>query len=292
MIKLSKEKVLQLTKDGKVRHIEGNRFDCNPEASGRIVSNKYETFEVLESQNVPSALHFPFYSPTLNPSNVDDEGNWPWITALLEKEGTIVVKSNTGSEGKDVYLCSTQKETEIAVHKLLRKRRSISICPYYDIQTEYRTFFLNGKIYLIYGKTKPYVIGDGFSTLGELVQELNLPDKKASRDNVKVLDLSYVPSVGEKFFISWKHNLSGGATPTILDKESDLYKKVEELAIKAGHAINMNFATIDIIHTTDDKLYVLEINSGVCVAVFVEKIEGGYEIAKNIYSDALDFLFQ
>lgn len=79
----------------------------------------------------------------------------------------------------------------------------------------------------------------------------------------------YIPQDKEKVYISWKHNLSGGARPTILEN-SELYSRIEKLAIQAGKAMNINFATIDIIHTTSDELYVLEVNSGIGATIFTE----------------------
>ncbi|MBR3132708.1 MAG: hypothetical protein IKG42_01285 [Clostridia bacterium] len=292
MEKLSNDRILQLTKDGKVRHIDGNRFDINPQAGGRITGNKYDTYEVLKSQNVPIITHFQVFSPTLSPSKIDDGGIWPTIIAKFNECGCLVVKANTGSEGKEVFLCLTQKDLEIAVHKLLNKKRSISICPFYDIKTEYRTFYLNGKVYLIYGKIQPSVIGDGVTDLGTLIEGLNLPNRKVARDNVARMDLDYIPEKGEEILISWKHNLSGGAIPVVLDSDSELYSRIEEIAISAGKAMNMNFATVDVIHTYDDELMVMEINSGICTARFSEKIENGYELAKGIYREAVKCLFQ
>ena len=54
----------------------------------------------------------------------------------------------------------------------------------------------------------------------------------------------------------------------------------------------MKFATIDIIETTDNNLYVLEINSGIGATIFTETVEGADEIIKNIYRQALTKLFQ
>ena len=291
MEKLSYDWVLQLSKDGKVRHVTGTRFDLNPEATGDIACDKYATYEVLNSQNVPIIEHVMIFNPATRSSLIGDNGIWSTVTSEFHKHGCLVVKPNYGCEGQGVYLCRTMGETESAIQKLFKTQNSVSICPYYDIRTEYRTFYLDGKVYLIYGKTKPFVIGDGSSTLGELVESLNLPDKSVVSDNLKELDLDYVPALNEKVNISWKHNLSGGAKPTILQK-GKLYNKVEKLAIKAGKAMNINFATIDIIDTTDDNLYVLEINSGIGATIFTESIDGGAEIIKNIYRHAINKLFQ
>lgn len=289
--KLSYDWILQLSKDGKVRHITGTRFDLNPEATGDIACDKYATYEVLSSQDVPVIEHVMIFNPATRASLIGDEGIWLTVTSEFLKHGCLVVKPNYGCEGQGVFLCHNIKETEAAIQKLFKTQNSVSVCPYYDIKTEDRTFYLDGEVKLIYGKTKPFVVGDGKTTVGELVEELNLPDKSVVKDNLRSLDLSYVPKVGENVDISWKHNLSGGAKPTVL-KKGELYTQIEQLAIRAGKAMNINFATIDIIETTDDNLYVLEINSGIGATIFTELVDGGAEIIKDIYRQAVRKLFQ
>ena len=289
--KLSYGWILQLTKDGKVKHITGTRFDLNPEATGEIACDKYATYEVLHSQNVPIIQHVMVFNPAMRGSYISDDGISLTIASEFLKHGCLVVKPNNGCEGQGVYLCHTMKETEAAIQKLFISSSSISLCPYYDIRTEYRTFYLKGEVLLIYGKTKPFVVGDGHKTLGALIEELNLPDNHVVQDNLEILDLMYIPQDKEKVYISWKHNLSGGARPTILEN-SELYSRIEKLAIQAGKAMNINFATIDIIHTTSDELYVLEVNSGIGATIFTELIDGGYEIIKNIYRKSLEYMFQ
>ncbi len=292
MENLSYNWILQLTKDGKTRHITNYLFDINPQATGTIVSDKYATYEVLKSQNVPVIEHRMIMNPLVWGEFIPNQGIWSDIISEFSKYGTLVVKPNNASEGTGIKLCHSLKETEMAIQKLFHERaENVSICPYYDIQTEYRTFYLNGEILLIYGKTKPFVIGDGQSSLLALVKALNLPDKPIVEDNLNNLDMAYIPKEGEKVEITWKHNLSGGAKPILLEK-GELYQKIEDLAKKAGKAMNMNFTTIDIIHTTDDKLYVMEMNSGVCADIFAQTVEGGYDIIKDIYRKAIKTMFE
>ncbi len=282
--------VLQLSKGGEVCHIVGENFDLNPEASGNIACDKYATYEVLKSRGVPVIQHTMIFNPATRSAYVEQGGIWRKITAEFEKNNSLVVKPNCGCGGKEVYLCQTLLQVESAVEKLFKKHDSISICPYYDIRTEYRTFYLDGKVYLVYGKEKPFVIGDGASTLADLISKLELPDKKVVKDNLSKLDLSYVPNEGEKVDISWKHNLSGGAKPTILH-DGELKKSIEELACIAGKAMNVKFATIDIIQTNSNELFVLEVNSGIGATVFVQTVENGYQIIKKIFDEAVKKMF-
>lgn len=291
--KLSYDWILQLQKGDKVRHIAGNRFDINKEAAGNIACDKYATYEVLSSQNVPVVEHKMVFNPVTRTKYIDSNGIWSDVISYFNSHNNkIVIKPNNGCEGQGVYLCETLKDVENAIEKLFRSNGSLSMCPYYDIDTEYRTFYLNGNCYLVYGKTKPYVVGDGVSNIQTLLETENIymPNNAVVSDNLSKIDMDYVPADKEKYYLSWKHNLSGGATPLIVQDEN-LKTRIYDLVKKAGHAANINFATIDVIKTVEDDLFVLEINSGVCMTKFIEQVEGGYDIAKGIYSKALDEMF-
>lgn len=281
----------QLKKGDKIVHITGNRFDLNPEASGHIACDKYATYCVLNDQNIPVCEHKMIFNPSTRSSYIPANGNYSEIISEFLKHGKLVVKPNDGCEGINVFLCNTIREVEIAVQKIFKTQPSLSICPFYDIETEYRTFYLDGDVKLIYGKTKPFVVGDGTSTLGQLIEKLNLPNKSVVADNLKQLDMESVPKKDEIVYISWKFNLSGGATPTILEKGEE-YDTVKELAIKAAKAVNIKFATIDVIKLKDGTFKIMEINSGVCGSLFIAQTEEGYDLIKNIYSEAIDLMFK
>lgn len=288
--KLSNDWVLQLSKDGKVRHITRNHFDINPHSSSEIADDKYATYEVLKSQKVPVIEHTILFNPATMGQYITEDGIWDTVAEEFSKHKCLVVKPNRGCEGNGIELCYTKKELEIAIEKLFQDNSTISICPYYSIETEYRTFYLNGQVHLIYGKNKPVVVGNGQATMDELVTQLHLPDKKVVKENLEKIDMTYIPKQNEVVEISWKHNLSGGSIPKVLEK-GELYEKIENLSIRAGKAINMNFATIDIVQTVDGKLYVMEVNAGVFATIFSQLTENGYEMVKDIYRKALIAMF-
>jgi hypothetical protein len=41
----------------------------------------------------------------------------------------------------------------------------IAVSPYVEYETEYRCILLNNKIELVYSKQRPFVVGDGKSTV-------------------------------------------------------------------------------------------------------------------------------
>lgn len=292
--KLSYDWIIQLKKDNLVRHITGNRFDINSESCGRIAGDKYATYEVLKSNNVPIIEHQMVFNPITRGEYLNGQGIWEKVIKFFyDNNCKIVVKPNQGCEGVGIYLCNTIAEVEYAITKLLKNNGSLSICPYYEIDTEYRTIYLDGNCELIYGKTKPYVVGNGVDSIEILINEQlqNFPHNFIVEQNMCEIDLNFVPQKDEKFYLSWKHNLSGGALPTILEDE-ELKSKISRIAKKAAEAMNIQIASIDIIKTEDNKLYVMEINSGICMRHFIENTDGGYDIAKRIYAKAVDNMFR
>ena len=288
--------ILKLTKNNITKYIVGNNFPLNSESSSIIVSDKYATYEMLESFGIPAVKHTILFNPSERGDYIPKEGNYSTVFSEFAKYGALVVKPNVGFEGNGVTLCKTIKEVEIAIQNLFKTNSAICICPYYKIEKEYRVFYLNGKAKLIYGKEKPVVIGDGISTLGQLITKNHLPEKPVVTENLASLDLSMIPKDNQIVELSWKHNLSGGATATVLEKASleqeKLYKNIEELALKAGEATDVNFATIDIIRTVDNRLYVMEINSGISTTIFSNTVQNGRELVKNVFRDALNEMFK
>ena len=284
--------IYKLSKNGKIRYIGRKSFDINNVESSTIASDKYATYEVLKSQNIPVIEHKIIFDPNKRKDYMTKEEIINIISSEFKGRRKIVVKPNIGETGKDVFCCDSIEEIEKIVKELLKNNSSISICPYYDIKNEYRVFYLRGEVLLIYKKIKPFVIGDGKSSLKELVSKLNLPKNDVVEENLSKLDLNYIPENKEKIELSWKHNLSGGATPQIIEKNDKVYKEVERLAIKAGKTLNMIFATVDIIETDKDSFYVLEINSGVGATLFSKLAPNGKKIVKDMYKKALENFFK
>lgn len=93
-----------------------------------------------------------------------------------------------------------------------------------------------------------------------------------------------------KLQLNWKFNLTQGANCISID-DTDLYKNLQKLAISSANAINIRFATIDILVDKYDKKHVLEINAGVAMDQFIIKNPNGFEIATSIYERALTSMF-
>ena len=283
--------ITELKKNDVFKYIIGYQFDLNSAISYNIAGDKFATFEVLKSNNVPTIEHRMIFNPQTRSKYYKNKFLAEAKELLAQNQNRLVIKANDSCKGKDVHFCSTEKEIESTVQKLFEGNNdTLSACPYIDISYEYRAIFLCGEILYIYKKKKPYVIGNGRSTVKELIEEKFSPDMKI--DICRDLDLSKIPGVKEEVTISWKHNLSSGAEPIVIDETDEFVDKVKEIATRAGNALNIKFASVDVVVTENKEILVMEVNGSVCMNKFAEIIPNGYEIAKSIYSKAIDKMFE
>ena len=170
---------------------------------------------------------------------------------------------------------------------LLITNSSISICPFYRIKNEYRTIILDGNIELFYGKKRPIVYGDGTKSIKELLCDFNYNYFSKIND----VKLDKVLEKGEEYMYSWQHNLSRGSIPFEED-DINLKNNVQSLAQKAFKLLNLKFASVDIIELETNEILILEINSGVMIDNYAQYMKDGEIVCKNIYSKAIDLMFE
>ena len=283
--------ITELKKDNISKYIIGYQFDLNSAISYNIAGDKFATYEVLKSNNIPTIEHRMIFNPQTRSKYYKNKFLSDAKELLKENGNKLVIKANDSCKGKDVHICFNEDEIENTVKSLFEgKNDTLSACPYIDISYEYRAIYLCGEILYIYKKKKPYVVGNGKNTVKELI---NIKFGQEERiDLCRNLDLYRIPEHGEEVTISWKHNLSSGAEPIIIDETDEYIKQIREVAERAGKALNIKFASVDVVVTEKKEILVMEINGSVCMNKFSEIIPNGYEIAKSIYSKAIDKMFE
>ena len=284
--------IRELKKENKSHYIIRYQLDLNSAISYKIAGDKFATYEVLKSNNVPTIEHKMIFNPKTRSVYYENKFIEEAKKLLSENNNKVVIKANDSFEGRDVYFCKSEEEIEDTIKKLFEEKNpTLSACPYMEIDFEYRAIYLCGELLYIYKKRKPYVIGDGKKTLQELIDKKN-NDNNIQIDVTKELDLKYVPKDKEEVVVSLKHNLSNGAEPIVIDEKDEFIEKVKKVALDAGNALNIEFASIDVAKTKNNKIFVMEVNGSVCMNKFTEIIPNGYNIAKEIYSKAIDKMFE
>lgn len=285
---LSKDWIITLEKDSKVKYIAGYKFDLNRHGLGLILDDKYAMYDVLNKFNLPIIKHYIVYRD----NNLNDYAigcnSYEYVLSLFHRfDNNIVLKPNNGACGVGVYHIEDEETLLEVYNKLLDKNFSISVCPFYEIETEYRTIVLNNEVKLLYGKIRPIVIGDGKSSISELLKQFNYDYFKDYDEENKDIILS----VDERYEYDWKFNLSRGSKMFRNIEELE-YSNISTLALKTASVIGLGFGSVDIIKTKTGEMYIMEINSGVMMDNFIKQNEDGYEIAKEIYSSAIAEMFK
>lgn len=275
---VSKDWIMVLKKDDKIRSISGYKFCLNNHSSGIICDDKYALYDTLKLLNIPVAKHKIVFK-NYNREEIRD--------FFQNNNNDVVVKSNTGTCGLDIYHVTTIEELFKHIDNLLIDNQSISICPFYKIKNEYRTIILNNNVELFYSKKRPIVYGDGKKSIKELLCEFN--NNYFSKIEDEKLDL--ILKKDEEYMYSWQHNLSRGSIPSEEVNEK-LKNKIQNLAKEAFKALNLKFASVDIIELESNEIMILEVNSGVMIDKYAQFIKNGEEICKNIYSKAIDLMFE
>lgn len=167
--------------------------------------------------------------------------------------------------------------------------RSLDI-PYvencYEIETIYRTIILDGEIKLIYSTLRPCIIGDGINPLGSLIL------KYFSQNGNDIL-CADIPNVnfmqilekGEPFYFDWKHGFEQREKVTVIE-DIKIKDEIQGIAQMIAQRMKIAFASIDIVDC-GGTYNVFDINSSVMMEHFSQQDKNLYNIAKEIYRQAV-----
>ena len=283
---LSRDWVMMLEKDNKTKFITGYKFGLNNHAIGEILDDKYALYDVLNKNNIPVVNHNILYKETNTNDYAIGHNSHDNVKHFFKDNKEIVIKSNTGTCGNEVYKITNEEEIDEILDKLLSKHVSISYCPYYEIKNEYRIIILDNNIKIIYKKIKPIVTGNGKESIKELLTKFNNPyfeNKLEDEKYNRILELN------EIYEYSWKFNLSNGAIISF-NINDNIIEKLREIANQVLKKIDIKFASIDIVETEKEFL-VLEINSGVMMENLYNLIENK-QIIEDIYEEAILNMFK
>jgi glutathione synthase/RimK-type ligase-like ATP-grasp enzyme len=210
---------------------------------------------------------------------------------LAENPNGLVVKPNEGTSGDSVFRVTTKAALELAVGRILAAYPSLAISPYVDIEDEIRVVLVDDLPVVVYGKERPFVIGDGRHSLLELAlaatpAELRSTALPGLTAELARAELDAIVPEGERRILNWRHNLDSGARPVLLT-DGEVRSACIELAIKAATAIGIRFGSIDVVRT-DGAWRILEVNAG----VKMEALSRSHpELVYAAYEAALDKVF-
>ena len=296
VVPVNREWAFVLQKDDLKRIIFYYDFDINPTGAFRSCKDKTTTSELLTLANIPNVEHKLFVTPA-EPRYAPSSGVWPEIMEFARSHNfNVVCKPSDGSGGLGVSRATTLLQVEKLYIDLMHEKYDFSMAPYYDIEDEPRIIMIKEEPQVVYRKARPEVVGNNLETVRQLfITYLESLDKTRftvffDDFDARAIKWDRVLGQGERYPLKWKHNLEGGSK-TDLNVADDLQDELVAIAMKTMKALNVNFASVDIIRTAG-QWKVLEVNAGVMMKHFMQQNGGwGMKLAEAIYEKAICKMF-
>lgn len=173
----------------------------------------------------------------------------------------VVLKPRDGNQGKGVWL---ELDSPEAVRQAFRNAKSFDqelLVEKYIKGRDYRVLVVGDKVVAVAEKIPAHVIGDGYHTIGELVDIVN-SDERRGEDHerpltkIKIdeqvisylykqgLNMDFVPRKGQKIYLRGNGNLSTGGVA--VDRTDKIHPYNAELALRTARIIGLDVAGIDI----------------------------------------------
>ncbi len=182
--------------------------------------------------------------------------------AAQEIGGAVVVKPRYGNHGRGVATDLTTHEQVLAGYEAAIKEGSQIIVERFAPGVDYRVLVIGGKVVAAALRESAHVIGDGASTINQLVEETN---RDPRRSDGHATSLSYicineialsvlaeqqftpesVPAAGVKVIIRRNANLSTGGTAT--DVTDLMHPDVVARCEEAASVIGLDIAGVDVV---------------------------------------------
>ncbi len=233
-----------------------------------VVQDKHLTCSLLREVGLP----VPHGRPVVSAEDA-------WLAAM-ELGLPVVVKPLDGNQGRGVALNLTTKTQVTAAYQAALAESASIIVEQFAEGEDYRVLIV-GRQFVAASRRKPaHVIGDGRSTVNQLIAEANLDPRRASGhaaalSNIRIdaialavldeqgLTVDAIPAAGRTVLIRRNANLSTGGTA--VDCTDEVHPSIREAAIEAAQTVGLDICGIDIVAV--DISQALSASNGVIIEI-------------------------
>lgn len=260
-------------------------------------SNKDKTKNLLEQAGLPI--------PTGYIIREEQE-----IATIINKTGyPLAIKPLNGNHGRGVSVDIQNEESAKDAFRQAKQHSASVIVESYIKGNDYRFLVINHKLVAVAQRIPARVLGDGYSTIRQLVEAVN-EDPRRGNDHenvlskIKIDDLTIqllhkhsmtpesVPAKGEEVQLKFSANLSTGGTSK--DVTDLVHPENKQLAEQVSRIIKLDICGIDIISQDisvplyDNSGAVIEVNAAPGFRMHLEPSEGK---GRNVGKHVIDMLF-
>ncbi|PIH03873.1 cyanophycin synthetase [Clostridium combesii] len=295
--KIGEDSMFQLGYGIKGETIEATICNSTSAVSVDIACDKLLSKNILMDQCIPVAEGYKVK-------------NYIDLLFKAEKLGyPVVLKPRFGNQGKGVVVnIKNQKELVNAYSIVNKKFQDIMIEKYINGK-DYRACVVDGKVVAVAQRIPPYIIGNGKSTIYELIKELNRDERrgdghekpltkvKIDKDlknniNKEGYTLGYILPEGYKLELRHNANLSTGGVA--IDCTDLICTETREVCERVAKAIGLNICGIDICCSDISKALkenegIMEVNAAPGIRMHQYPYKGK---SRNVAKAIVDMMFK
>ena len=254
--RLTEGSLVQFGWGAKQRRIQAAEMDTTGAIAESIAQDKELTKAMLLAAGVPVPEGRPVTSA---------EDAWAAAQEIGAPNVAVVVKPQDGNQGKGVTVNVSTREAVMAGFDNARKFRDDVLVERYLVGSDYRILIVGDKLVAAARREPPLVVGDGSSTVTQLVAQVNLDPRRGTGhatpltrirldDIAKArlaeqnLTVDSVPERGRRVILRNNANLSTGGSAT--DVTDDVHPAVAARCIAAAQMIGLDICGVDVVCET------------------------------------------
>jgi cyanophycin synthetase len=263
-----------------------------------VAGNKQRTKELLKTMGVPVPLGVVLYAFRDLEDAIHRLGGYP-----------IVIKPLNGNQGQGITInVQSWRQAKIAYDRARNVSKGVIVEHFYQGR-DHRILVVNHKVVAVAERVPAHVVGNGRSTIAQLVKQENQDDRRGEgHDNMLThieLDdatddvlsdqdftLKTILPPGQICYLRTTANLSTGGIA--IDRTDEIHPETVWLAERVSRMIDLDIAGIDVITTditktlTEADGVIVEVNAAPGLRMHIAPSQG---IGRNVAAPILNMLF-
>ena len=290
-------------KNGRKRYFRGSTVDLNPVGASDIAKDKDYAAFFMRRMGYPVAPGKTFFSPKFSRA-IHSRRNIDAAYHYAQKLGfPVVVKPNSGSQGVAMSTAHTKRDFYRAMRVVFAHDRVALVQPPLP-GNDYRIVVLDDKVISAYQRVPLNVVGDGRSTIRQLIRSKQAQFVSAGRDTIvrqederiatnlirrKMTMRSVLPR-GERLYLLDNANLSSGGDA--IDVTRSLHGEFAKVAVQLTADMGLRLCGVDLIVDGDiaeppGTYWILEINAAPGLDHYVTTGKAQANIVEAMYLQVL-----
>lgn len=290
-------------KNGKKRYGRYNCVDLNSLGASEIAVDKDYAKFFMKKMGYPVIKGKAFCSPswalTIGSKDNIDQG----FIYAKSLGFPVIVKPNSGSQGNHVSKVYNKGEFYIAMRRVFKKDK-IALVEKYIQGRDYRVVVLDECIISAYERTPLCLVGDGKSTINQLLLKKKIYFNKIKRDikidhkNKIILDklkrqsytLNSILPKSKTIHLLDNANLSSGGDS--IDVTNFMHEGFKKIAINLTRDMGLRLCGVDLMIKGDikdkpDKYFIIEVNAAPGLDHYVTTGLAQRKIVEDLYLEVL-----